>query len=392
MGAQNISGTLSLGMLSTYPPTSYGPATFSAALAQGLSTQGADVSIVRLADGPPSSSARVVGELVSGSAASGAACAELMNQNDIAIIQYESDIYGGRDGIEVVEIADALQVPSIVVAHNVLKDPTPQQLSVFTALAARTDQVIAMSHAASQRLVHIYGVASGKVATIPHGGTIPTTSFRARGGRPVMLTPGLLRPGKGVERVIEAMGSLHCLPGRPQYLVAGPTHPKVLAADGEAYRNARIDQAVRGGVANSVCFETGYRNAAMLSALVQSAAVVVLPYDSTDEDSSSALVDAVAGGRPVVATAFPHAIELLASGAGLVVAHDDPDSLASALRRVLTQPRLAGAMAAEARRLAPDMAWPLVAGSYLRLARRIVTMKSPRDQTRSAPGVFGSIL
>jgi len=205
-----------------------------------------------------------------------------------------------------------------------------------------------------------------------------------------MLTPGLLRPGKGIERVIEAMKSLHCLPGRPQYLVAGPTHPLVLAVDGEAYRNARIDQALRGGVANSVSFETGYRNVAMLSALVQSAAVVVLPYDSTDEVSSSALVDAVAGGRPVVATAFPHAIELLASGAGLVVAHEDPDSLASALRRVLTEPRLAGAMAAEARRLAPDLAWPIVAGAYLRLARRILTVKNPRDQIHSAPGVFGS--
>ena len=73
----------------------------------------------------------------------------------------------------------------------------------------------------------------------------------------------------------------------------------------------------------------------------------------------------IASGRPVVATAFPHAVELLGSGAGIVVGHDDPDALASALRRVLTQPRLAGAMAAEARRLAPEMAWPVVAGAYV---------------------------
>lgn len=83
------------------------------------------------------------------------------------------------------------------------------------------------------------------------------------------------------------------------------------------------------------------------------------------------LVDAIANGRPVVATAFPHAAELLATGAGIVVGHDDPDALASALRRVLTQPRFAGALAGEARRLAPEMAWPVVAGAYLQLARRI---------------------
>ena len=39
------------------------------------------------------------------------------------------------------------------------------------------------------------------------------------------------------------------------------------------------------------------------------------------------LVDAVAAGRPVVSTAFPHAVELLASGAGIVVPQRDPVAL-----------------------------------------------------------------
>jgi glycosyltransferase involved in cell wall biosynthesis len=90
------------------------------------------------------------------------------------------------------------------------------------------------------------------------------------------------------------------------------------------------------------------------------------------------LVDAIASGRPVVATAFPHAVELLSSGAGIVVGHDDPDALASALRRVLTQPRLAGDMAAEARRLAPEMAWPVVASAYLNLVHRVFTQRRAR--------------
>ena len=113
-------------------------------------------------------------------------------------------------------------------------------------------------------------------------------------------------------------------------------------------------------------FDARYCDVSSLTALVQSAAVVVLPYDSTDQVTSGVLVDAIACGRPVVATAFPHAVELLGTGAGIVVGHDDPDALASALRRVLTQPRLAGSMAAEARRLAPEMAWPVVASAYLR--------------------------
>ena len=368
---QGFSGPLSFGILSTYPPTPCGLATFTAALANGLTANGADVSVVRISDGPPTTSDPVIGELVNGSPASVAACAELLNRSDVAVIQHEYGIYGGVDGDEVVDIIEGLCVPSIVIAHTILKDPTPHQRSVLETVTALADQVVVMSGAAAQRLCRDFDVDRRKVTTVPHGATIPTNATVMRGGRPTLLTWGLLGPGKGIERVIEAMGSLNDVPGRPRYLVAGRTHPKVLAADGEAYRDARTEQARRSGVADSVCFDAGYRSVSTLTALVQSAAVVVLPYDSTDQVTSGVLVDAIASGRPVVATAFPHAVELLNSGAGIVVGHDDPDALASALRRILTQPRLAGAMAAEARRLAPEMAWPVVAGAYLKLAHGI---------------------
>jgi glycosyltransferase involved in cell wall biosynthesis len=87
------------------------------------------------------------------------------------------------------------------------------------------------------------------------------------------------------------------------------------------------------------------------------------------------LVDSIASGRPVVATAFPHAVELLGSGAGAVVGHDDPDALVQALRRLLTDQRAAGSMASEARELAPTLAWPVVAEAYLDHGRRLVAAR-----------------
>jgi glycosyltransferase involved in cell wall biosynthesis len=146
----------------------------------------------------------------------------------------------------------------------------------------------------------------------------------------------------------------------------------VLAADGESDRHARIEQAWRAGVAASVAFDARYRDVSSLTTLIRSAQVVVLPYDSADQVTSGVLVDAIAAGRPVVATAFPHAVELLAGGAGLVVDHDDPEDMARALRRVLTEPGLAAGMAAEAARLAPTMGWPVVAEAYLELAGRLL--------------------
>src|ERR1700752_3515242 len=129
IAARRFSRPPSFGILSTHQPTRCGLATFSAALADGLSSNGADVSVVRVADGSPSSEARGIGEVLNGSAPSVAACSDLLNQRDVAVIQHEYGIYGGADGDEVVDIIDGLCVPSIVVAHTVPKHPTPHQRS-----------------------------------------------------------------------------------------------------------------------------------------------------------------------------------------------------------------------------------------------------------------------
>jgi polysaccharide biosynthesis protein PslF len=366
----------SFGILSSFPPTACGLATFTAALATGLTANDTEVGVVRVVDagGQISQSDRVAGELVNGSRRSVIASSELMNQFDVAVVQHEYGLYGGNDGDEVIEILGGLAVPSIVIAHTVLANPTLHQRSVLNDVAALADRVVVMTEAARVRLCDGFDVDESKVATIAHGAAIPAARVvRDRTGPPIILTWGLIGPGKGIERAIEAMRTLHDLPMRPRYLVAGQTHPKVLAAHGESYRRDRIAQAERYGIASSVDFDANYRDVASLTALIQSCKVVVLPYDSKDQVTSGVLVDAIAAGRPVVATAFPHAIEALSSGAGLVVDHDDPGAMGRALRMVLTRPELAASMAAEASRLAPSLGWSVVAGEYLQVANCLLT-------------------
>ena len=295
-------------------PTACGLATFSAALASGMAVHDADVGVVRVVDtaGQSPREGRVVGELVNGSPRSLVAAADMLSQFDVAVVQHEYGLYGGPDGDEVLEILGGLNVPSVVIAHTILTHPTPHQRSVLNEVTALADQVVVMTQAARQRLCDGFDVDPTKVTTIAHGAAIPAARVvPERSERPVILTWGLIGPGKGIERAIDAMRTLHDLPMRPRYLVAGQTHPKVLAAHGESYRQDRMKQAQRYGIASSVAFDADYRDVASLTALIQSSKVVVLPYDSKDQVTSGVLVDAIAAGRPVVATAFPHAIELL---------------------------------------------------------------------------------
>ena len=372
-----VSPPLTVGILSTYPPTPCGLATFSAALASGLAAHGAQVQVVRVSDGSPSASPLVVGELVNGRPASVASAADLLNLCDVAIVQHEYGLYGGADGDEVVDILGSVGVPLMVIAHTVLSEPTAHQRSVLVEVAGLADSVVVMSSAARDRLTVGFGVDPEAIDCIPHGAAIPLP--RAGGynpRRPMLLTSGLVGPGKGIERVIDAMPYIQRLPGRPRYLVAGATHPKVLAAEGEAYRDARSEQAWRNRVAASVVFDKDYLDVPTLTALIQSSAAVVLPYDSRDQATSGVLVDAIAAGRPVIATAFPHAVEMLASGAGIVVDHDDPEAMVDALTQVLTDPVRASTMAAEACRLAPSLGWPVVATAYLQLADRLLLARA----------------
>src|SRR4029077_16040975 len=136
----------------------------------------------------PSPSDRVIGELVNGSPTTIAACAELLNQSDVAVIQHEYGIYGGADGDEVLDILDGLRVPSIVIAHTILKDPTPHQRWVLEAVAARADQVVVMADAARKRLWDGFDVDRRTVSILSHGATVPAHGTVVRGGRPTLLS------------------------------------------------------------------------------------------------------------------------------------------------------------------------------------------------------------
>jgi glycosyltransferase involved in cell wall biosynthesis len=368
--------TTRYGFLSTHPPTRCGLATFNSALATHLGAAGHPGGVVRVAahgDGPAPVPG-VVHTWMATTPAGWRAAADALNTFDIAVVQHEYGIYPGRDGRDVLSVLRRLTVPSLTVLHTVLTHPTPSQKSVLEQVVASSSAVVTITSAARDRLLLHYAVDAAKISVIPHGSFDYTGPPTAPNPQPHLLTWGLLGPGKGIEWALRGLARLQGLDPAPVYTVAGRTHPKVVEQHGEAYRAGLHQLGATLGIAHRVRYESSYLDDAALGALIRSADVVVLPYDSTEQVTSGVLVEAVAARIPVVATAFPHAVELLADGPGLLVPHKNPVALANAIKRLLTQPTLAATLRGRSGHAEPALRWSTVAHRYHELATTLAVV------------------
>ena len=366
------------GFLSTYPPTRCGLATFTAALASAICEPGDDVcDIVRVDDLVPAGpsvntpSVQVVGDLKPRDPAGRELAADLLNATEVVVIQHEYGIYGGRDGDEILDLLARINAPTIVVMHTVLPSPTPHQRSVTTMLGERADALVAMTHTAMTLLGDLYDVPPEKVRLIPHGVAWAPTGLASNHVRPTILTWGLLGPGKGIEWGIRAMALLTDLDPAPVYRVLGQTHPKVVIDQGEKYRRSLSMLVDSLGLKGDVQIDGRYRESSELAAEVAAADLILLPYDSRDQATSGVLVEAVAAGKLVIATRFPHSIELLSEGGGVLVDHEHPAQIAEAIREALADPARALAAQAVARESARANSWGVVAETYKVLASEL---------------------
>lgn len=377
-------------MVGTFPPTECGLATFAAALGAAMGDVASShasgpcrYGVVEVVDARRLARDEVVFQVERGDGRSLEAASDWLNGFDVVLLQHEFGIFGGEDGDEVLQVLSGVNRPVVTVLHTVLASPSSNQRFIVEELARRSAAVVVMTEAAMVRLLDQHDVDPERVVLIPHGAhenrALPFE--RRRLGVPTILTWGLLGPGKGVEVGIDALAHLRSMIPAPRYVVAGQTHPKVRALSGESYRRSLLERAEHSGVAHLVEFDDSYRDLESLKALIRTADVVLLPYESRDQVTSGVLIEAVASRTPVVATDFPHARELLSTGAGIVVPHDDAAAMAIALGRVLRDHRLARQMADEAARVSAPMMWDAVARRYLEL---VVELAAARGAIGSA--------
>ena len=202
-----------------------------------------------------------------------------------------------------------------------------------------------------------------RVHVIAHGGArsaAPTADGRARcrarlgveGDRPVVLFFGLIKPYKGLDRLVAAMAGVVAEHPRALLLVAGEPLMPLDAIE------RQIDEL---GLRQNVSMRLGFVPSHDVPEYFGAADLLVTPYLSIG--ASGVLVMAQEHGLPAVVTSIGGLPEFVEpDDCGFVVPPGDSAALAAAIRRALLDRNALAQMGERAwRRIARDNAWSDVA-------------------------------
>ena len=245
-------------------------------------------------------------------------------------------------------------------------------------LFALYDSIWATTPAFATRLQAHYHLAPSKVVMLPN--FIDLQAFEAIAQqrrtpaapphRVELLTVARLFPVKGVDVYVRSLAQLQDLPIRARIVGSGS------AAYG-AYLHTLVDSL---GLGDRVQF-TGALPPEQIAAAYGTADIFVLP--SRHEPFGIVLIEAMAAGVPIVATAVDGIPQVVTAGVSAVlVPPADATQLALALRTLITQPEQRAALALagrdRARRYALAPGVQALLAHYHTLARRPTPLLPPR--------------
>jgi hypothetical protein len=160
--------------------------------------------------------------------------------------------------------------------------------------------------------------------------------------------------------MIEAMPAIVREHPDALYAIVGATHPNLVRKDGERHRQMLRELTHDLGVERHVQFIDRFVEQDELLDMLQAADVYVTPYLNMAQVTSGTLSYAVAVGKPVIATPYVHAREILADEHGLMVPPGDAKALARGALELLNDDAGRRAMAGAAYERGREMRWPRV--------------------------------
>lgn len=294
------------------------------------------------------------------------------NNADILCVQHEFGIYGGPAGSHLLALLKEVRMPVVTTLHTILQTPSIVQRRVMNELVKRSDRLVVMAEKGAQILGDVYQISHDMIDIIPHG--IPDVPFADSEdfkvqfgvqGRQVLLTFGLLGPGKGIEHAIKALPEIVKRHPNVVYLILGATHPHLVESEGERYRLSLERLAADLDMKEHVIFYNRFVTSEDLTEFIGATDIYLTPYPNEDQITSGTLAYVFGAGKAVVSTPYWHAQELLAHKRGALVPFGDSPAIAHAVCAYLEDSVLLSKTRVEAYQQGRKMIWSAVAQRYL---------------------------
>lgn len=366
-----------IAFVSDYPPRHCGIATFTHDLRQAIAARypAAACGVLAINDQPEGYDyAMEVGfEIQEQRLRDYQEAADFLRFNgfDVLCLQHEFGIYGGRSGHHILALLREVKLPVVTTLHTILEEPTPDQRRVMDEIITQSERLVVMTERGRRILRKIHNAPAEKIDLIAHG--IPDAPFVdpdtlkdqfGLEGKKVLLTFGLLSPGKGVEHVIRALPEITRHHQDLVYIVLGATHPNLLRTEGERYRLSLERLAEKSGTRQHVAFYNRFVELHKLKQFIGAADIYLTPYLAKAQATSGTLCYAFGCGKAVISTPYWHAEELLADGRGVLVPFNDSDAIAGAAISLLDDTVRLKTMSRRAYQLGREMIWSRTAELY----------------------------
>ncbi|MDY0094422.1 MAG: glycosyltransferase family 4 protein [Candidatus Vecturithrix sp.] len=368
-----------IAFIGNYLPRQCGIATFTTDLCEAIAAEYSDTTCIAVPVNDNEAGyaypARVRFELREKEINSYHRAADFLNINnvDLACLQFEYGIFGGRAGSHILALLRELRMPIVTTLHTILRDPDPDQLRVLKAVAALSDRVIVMSMHGVDFLQEIYHVPPEKIDFIPHG--IPDVPFVDPSfhkdlfgveGKIVLLSFGLLSANKGIETVIAALPAIVERYPNVVYIILGATHPHVIQREGESYRLSLQWLAQEHDVEGHVIFYNRFVSLEELVQFIGAADIYITPYLNAAQITSGTLAYTLGAGKAIISTPYWYAQEMLAEERGVLTPFGDSAALADQVLDLLDNESKRHAMRKRAYLFGRAMIWPQVAQRYMK--------------------------
>lgn len=390
---------MSLALVGSFAPRKCGIATFTTDIFEKLREHHPEIAVdVYALDDPrtPLAYDGVAGTITCNDPQDYARAARKINEAgvDVVWLQHEYGIFGGPDGEMVRDFVDRLAAPLVVTLHTVLSEPSERQEAILRHLIVRSSRIMVMSRYSRTLLVERYGARPQTVEVIDHGA--PDRPFGRQecfkeslglAGRKVLMSFGLLGPGKGLEHAIAALPQIVARHPEVIYRIVGATHPNMLVQEGEAYREKLVALVEELGVADHVAWDNRFLSTRELLDQLEACDIYLTPYPNLQQSTSGTLSYAVALGKAVISTPYVHARELLANDVGRLIEPGSCDAIAEAVNALLDAPDDLAAMQRRAYARGRETIWPRFAEASAKLAAAAMAPQPQLPPVTAIPGL-----